>query len=520
MTTPCGPTRRTVLAGAAAMVAAGPALSESRPPTVHCGAGRFSGERLGSGTARFLGIRYGRAPRFQAPVPEPRGREPIRAVAFAPVCPQLGKRRPQSEDCLFLNIWTPDTHPDARLPVMVYIHGGAYAFGSATDAVNDGAGLAEHGVVVVTVNHRLNAFGYLYLARLDPRFADSGNAGQLDLILALTWVRDNIAAFGGDPARVMAFGDSGGGGKVTTLLAMPAAAGLIHRAATISGQQVTASGPLNATRRTRAYLAKLGVAGHDLARVTTLPAERLLEGLAAEDPVLGGPVYFGPVVDQLHLLRHPFWPDPHPQSLAVPMMTGNARDEMRAFIDPDSAFVRELNWANVAERIAAELPADILPERVVAEYRRHIPAASPADVYFLATTAGRSWRPQLEVAEARAKAGRPVWLYQVDFVSRADRRRGAFHCIDVPLVFGTMDAAGADTGNDAAVRRMSQTLQDRFVAFARVGDPAVAGAPFWPPYELPRRATMVFDERSRVEDDPRAWQRELFAGAPYVQPGS
>lgn len=521
MRSPSGPSRRTVLVGAAATIAAtGTALGRPGPPTIDCRAGRFIGERLNSGIARFSGIRYGRGARFQAPVAEPRGREPIRAVSFAPVSPQHGKRKPQSEDCLFLNVWTPAATRKARLPVMVYIHGGAYAFGSATDPVNDGARLAERGVVVVTVNHRLNAFGYLYLARLDPHFPNSGNVGQLDLILALAWVRDNIAAFGGDPCRVMAFGDSGGGAKITTLLAMPEAAGLIHRAATMSGQQVTVSGPINATRRARAYLAKLGGAERNLSPLTTLPIERLLEGLAAEDPVLGGPIYFGPVLDQRHLLRHPFWPDAHPQSLTVPMMTGNAHDEMRAFVDPDSAFVRELDWSNVADRIAAELPADVLPEWIVAEYRRRLPAASPADVYFLATTAGRSWRGQLEVAEARAKAGKPVWLYQVDFASRADPRRGAFHCIDVPLVFGTIDAAGADTGNDPAVRRMSQILQDRFVAFAQAGNPAVSGAPPWPPYDLPHRATMIFDEHSRVEDDPRGWQRELFARAPYVQPGS
>jgi para-nitrobenzyl esterase len=515
-----GPSRRAVLAGAASMAMAGPALAKIKPPTVTSPAGRFVGEATGGGVARFLGIRYARAARFGAPVAEQAQREPVRAFSFGPVCPQRGKRRPQSEDCLFLNVWSPAPRRGARLPVMVYIHGGAYAFGSATDPVNDGARLAERGVVVVTVNHRLNAFGYLYLARLDRRFPDSGNAGQLDLVLALAWVRDNIAAFGGDPGRVMAFGDSGGGAKITTLLGMPAAAGLIHRAATMSGQQVTVSGPLNATRRTRAFLSQLGVSERDVSPLLTLPAERLLEALDAEDPVLGGPVYLGPVFDQQHLLRHPFWPDAHPQSLAVPMMTGNARDEMRAFVDPDSAFVQEMSWANVAERIGAELPVDVLPEWVLAEYRRRLPAASPVDVYFLATTAGRSWRGQLEVAEARAKAGRPVWLYQIDFASRADPRRGAFHCIDVPLVFGTVDAPGADTGDGPDVRRMSRILQDHFVAFASSGDPAVTGAPTWPTYELPRRATMVFDLPPRLEDDPRGWQRELFARAPYVQPGS
>jgi para-nitrobenzyl esterase len=186
--------------------------------------------------------------------------EQLRGDVFGPACPQAGETyRPQSEDCLFLNVWTPDIERPAKRPVMVYFHGGAYSTGSVTDPVNDGAKLAARGdVVVVTVNHRLNALGYLYLARLDPRFPDSGNAGQLDLILALMWVQRNIAAFGGDPGNVTLFGQSGGGAKIATLMAMPEAKGLFHKAITMSGQQVTASGPLNATKRAQAFLDKLG----------------------------------------------------------------------------------------------------------------------------------------------------------------------------------------------------------------------------------------------------------------------
>jgi para-nitrobenzyl esterase len=517
MAEPIGPTRRAVVAGGSILIAAGAAFAQTGAAEVACPAGRFAGERLDNGVHRFLGIRYGRAKRFQAPVAARASRDVVPATAFGPVCPQKGKRRPQSEDCLFLNVWTPETRVGAHLPVMVYIHGGAYAFGSGSDPVSDGRHLATRGVVVVTVNHRLNALGYLYFARLDSRFPDSGNAGQLDLVLALHWVRDNIAAFGGDPNRVMAFGDSGGGGKITTLLAMPAASGLIHRAATMSGQQVTASGPRHATRRAEAYLAALKVTQGEAA---TLPVERLVDALDTIDPILGGPVYMGPVLDGRTLPRHPFWPDAPPISLDVPMMTGNARDEMRAFVDPDGAFVRSMGWRNLPARIADELPVDVAPEAIVAEYRRRLPTASAADVYFAATTAGRSWRGQLEVAEARARAGAPVWLYQVDFISRANPRRGAFHCIDVPLVFGTTDAPGADTGTGADVRVASRAMQDRFVAFARDGDPLLRSTPQWPHYTLPRRATMVFDVRSYVADDPRRWQRELFAGVPYIQPGT
>jgi para-nitrobenzyl esterase len=390
-----------------------------------------------------------------------------------------------------------------------------------TDPLNDGHALAARGdVVVVTVNHRLNALGYLYLARLDPRFADSGNLGQLDLILALRWVRDNIAAFGGDPARVMVFGQSGGGAKIAAMMGMPAAQGVFHRAATMSGQQVTASGPMNATTRARAYLARLGVPETDLSPLLTLPIERLVEALDARDPILGGDLYFGPVLDMKWLTRHPFWPDANPQGNAIPMMLGNVRDETRAFIPPDSDKVKGLGWDNLAARMAPEMRIDILPEWVVAEYRRHFPGWSPIDVFYAATTAARSWRGQVIEAEARALAGAPGFVYQVNYASRTDPRRGAFHTMDIPLVFGTLDAAGSQTGSAADARAVSRAMQDSFVAFAATGDPNHPGLPHWPAYELKRRSTMIFDVEASVEEDPRAWQRELFARVPYIQPGS
>ncbi len=515
------PSRRAILAGGAAFVAAGAAFGQTGAAEVDCPAGRFVGERIGGGVARFRGIRYGRAERFRAATPVPRPGQTISATAFGPVCPQRGKYKPQDEDCLFLNVWTPAARPGARLPVMLYIHGGAYANGSATDPWHDGAALASRGdVVVVTVNHRLNALGYLYLARLDPRFPDSGNGGQLDLILALRWVRDNIAAFGGDPGRVMLFGQSGGGAKIATLMGMPAARGLFHRAATMSGQQVTAEGPQHATERARAYLAKLGVARSDLSPILTMPVERLLDALAAEDPVLGGPVYMGPVLDMRWLTRHPFWPDAHPLSNHVPMLLGNTHDEMRAFYAPGSADIRSLSWDDVGERIAAEVPSDILPELIVAEYRARQPGWTPADIFFAATTAGRSWRGQVIEAEARARAGARTWVYQVDFGSPTEPERRAFHAIDIPLVFGTLDAPGSPTGSGADARAASRTLQDAFVAFARTGDPDAPALPHWPHYDLTRRATLIVDGRSRIENDPRGWQRALFARYPYIQPGT
>jgi para-nitrobenzyl esterase len=447
----------------------------------------------------YLGIRYARAERFRTPVAVQSAEQPFWDQGqFGPACPQQGSRySPQSEDCLYLNVWTSGGPVGRRRPVMVYIHGGAYSSGSVTDPLNDGAKLASRGdVVVVTVNHRLNALGYLYLARLDPRFPDSGNAGQLDLILALRWVQRNIAAFGGDPGNVTVFGQSGGGAKIATLMAMPEAKSLFHKAITMSGQQVTASGPLNATRRAEAFLAKLG--GADPA---TAPIEQLVAALSATDPILGGGVYMGPVLDMKHLTRHPFWPDAAPQSLGIPMMLGNVVAETRAFFPPDHRIFKGLDWANLARRAGPEMRVDIEPEWVVAQFRARYPADTPEQIFHRIVTAGRSWRGQIEEAEARARAGAPGFVYQLDFEQ-------AKHADDIGLSFGTMRDPGP------AQQAMSDTVMDAFVRFARTGNPG------WPAYDLKSRKTMIFDRESRVENDPRKWERELFARVPYIQPGS
>jgi para-nitrobenzyl esterase len=509
--------RRGFIFGAAALPIAVHAAPSD--PIVSTTLGRIRG-RIERGLAVFRGIRYGVASRFRAPTRPPPSRGIIDALAFGPSSPQAGSRyAPTSEDCLFLNVWTPEARRGGRRPVMVYIHGGAYSSGSVVDPLNDGRHLAASGdVVLVTVNHRLNLFGYLSLARLDPRFPDSGNVGQLDLVLALMWIRDNIAGFGGDPERIMVFGQSGGGAKIATMMAMPVARGLFHRAATMSGQQVTVSGPLNATARTRALMAKLGVTEVDQLR--GLPAERLIEGLAATDPILGGNVYFGPVLDMKWLTRHPFWPDAHPLSRPIPMVLGNTRDETRGFFGPGHARLQGLSWDNLAERLAPELRVDILPEWVVGEYRRLFPSHSPEQIFFAATTAGRSWRGQIEEAEARARAGAPTWIYQLDFPSPLEPWRGAPHTFDIPLVFGTLDAPGSFTGTGIDARAVSGRMMNAFIALARSGDPNHPGLPRWPTYDLERRETMIFDRVSRVQNDPRREEREIFARVPYIQPGT
>jgi para-nitrobenzyl esterase len=505
--------RRHLIATAMATGVATQAHAQSAGPIARTAHGRVRGVEE-SGVLSFKGVRYGAQPwRFHASEAPRAWRGVADATRYGAASPQRGlDDEAQSEDCLFLNVWTPVL--EGRRPVMVYIHGGAYNTGSGSSTVTNGARLAARGdVVVVTLNHRLNAFGYCYLARLDPRFPDSGNSGQLDLILALEWVRDNIARFGGDPACVTVFGQSGGGAKIATLMAMPAAAGLFHRAATMSGQQVTASGPLNATRRTEAYLAALG--GEALSRIETLPAAQLVEALTPTDPVLGfGSLYFGPVLDERHLTRHPFYPDAAPQSLGIPMIIGNTHDETRGFVGNERSLFA-LTWDDVPRRLASAMRVDILPEEVVAAYRSLYPHYSPSDVYFAASTAARSWRGALIELEARARADAPAYAYQLDW--RAPAEGGIFgapHTLDIPLVFGNLEASNwIGVRADEAVA-MSNHMMDAFIRFARTGDPG------WAPYTLPNRSTMIFDTTSRVEDNPRAAERALFDKVPYVQPGT
>jgi para-nitrobenzyl esterase len=246
-----------------------------------------------------------------------------------------------------------------------------------------------------------------------------------------------------------------------------------------------------------------------------MPVEKLVEALDATDPVLGGGVYFGPVLDMKWLTRHPFWPDANPQSNAIPMILGNTRDETRAFIDPQGEKLAGLNWDNLAARIAPELRMDLLPEWIVAQYRAHFPSDSPEQIFYRATTAGRSWPGQVIEADARAAAGAAkTWVYQFDYQSPVEPERGAPHTGDIPLVFGTLTAKGSISGADGKAEALSARMMAAFAALARGGDPG------WPGYTLPRRTTMLFDVESRAVDDPRKWERELFARVPYIQPGS
>lgn len=476
----------------------------------------------------FLGIPYGADTgprRFAPPVPPASWTTPFEATAHGPSAPQRAEAGTTSEDCLRLNVWAPARIDEPR-PVIVYIHGGAYATGSGSSPLTDGARLARrHGLVVVTVNHRLNALGYGYLARLAAAagltgFEESGNLGQLDLVLALEWVRANITAFGGDPSRVTLIGQSGGGAKIATLMAMPQARGLFHRVMTMSGQQVTASGPLNATRRAGVWLDALGLAPAQIGQLRILPVERLIEATRAEDPVLGGSLYFGPVLDERVLNRHPFYPDAPALSAHIPMIIGNTREETLAFLGNDPANAN-LTWDSLAARLTpAQMRIDVAPEAVIAFYRDLYPQMSPDEVLIRATTAGRSWRAAVIEAEERARQGSPARVYQLDWPARLPNgRTGAFHTSDIPLVFDTLSAEGSGTIGPEA-QAMADQVSGFVARYAATGDPNGAGLPDWTPYSLARRETLILDRPPRMENDPRGAERAWFARIPYIQPGT
>ena len=514
---------RVFVAGAGSCAAAPLAHLAAAEPVVSTAAGRLRGFIAGNGTLGFKGIRYGAdtsARRFLppvAPAPWPGIRD---AVEFGAVAPQSGMRgRAMSEDCLHLNVWTPGLR-DGKRPVMVWFHPGAFSSGTSNETESDGAHLSRRGdVVVVTVNHRLNAFGHLYLPEFGAEYADSGNAGLLDLVLALRWVRDNIAEFGGDPGCVTIFGQSGGGAKCATLMAMPAARGLFHRVITMSGQQITGSRVATAATHARQVVAALAVPPDRLRDPQAVPMAQL--AVASRSAA-----YLGPVTDGRSLPRDPFDPDAPPLSASIPMILGNTRGETRTLIGRGQPQLFELTWDTLRPALEANSPFMGSLDRgaVVARYREWHPEYSPADVFFAATTDSRSWRGQVIEAERRAAqtaAASHTWVFQFDWRAPVDGGKwGAHHGLDVPFVFDTTDLVPETVGTGASASMLAARMSRTWIEFARYGNPNHAGIPRWPVYDLSRRSTMVFDDVTRVVDDPRGDERRLFQQVPYVQPGT
>lgn len=513
------------LAGAA-LASAPLARSATGDPLATLPQGRIRGITQ-DGVHIFKGIPYGgdtRHFRFK-PAPAVANWRGIRdASDYGASAPQLHTQEPISEDCLFLNVWTPGLRDKAKRPVIVYIHGGGYTDSSGSNPVTEGSHLALRGdVVVISVNHRLNLFGYLFLAKTGgDTYRYSGNIGQLDLILALQWVRQNVAEFGGDANNVTLIGESGGGAKISTLMAMPAAAGLFHKAVTLSGQQVTAAGPRAATQRAEWFLSGLNLKPADTDKLLELPVEALLDASRIRDlsRIEDRPLEFLPVFDNVSLLQHPFYPEAPAQSANIPMIISNTRWETRSFSRRDSGDF-DLQWQQLPGRLLTSQYVDIDPEVVVAEYRRLYPDFSPSEVFFAATTAGRSWRGAIIQAEARARQKSSAYVYQFDWLSPDDGKKfGGGHGTDLPLIFDNATKSRLSVGALPEAQKVADQLSGCLLAMAKTGKPNHSGIPDWKPYTLENRETLVVNNTSRIVNDPRGAERRFYAQAPFVQRGT
>ncbi|MEO6340766.1 MAG: carboxylesterase/lipase family protein [Caulobacteraceae bacterium] len=502
--------------GATAAAAASPVRAgQAGDPVAETRAGKVRGFNQGP-LKVFRGIRYGAdtaTTRSMPPAPPKPWAGVAEAKTFGPKTPQFESSggataallstwatpETMSEDCLVLNIWTPGLR-DKKRPVMFWIHGGGFANGSGARLGYDGSRLSQRGdVVVVTVNHRLNIFGYLGLAEVGgAAYADSGNAGQHDLIAALRWVRDNIAEFGGDPNNVMIFGESGGGAKTSALLAMPAAKGLFHRAAVQSGPLLRGVPQTRATATVRRVLSDLGAGPNDVAALRNAPMDKLLAVYAKLGPMSQS---LSPVVDGRGLPNHPFDPAAPSASRDVPLLIGTCRTETTFVFNGDKYF--NMSWEALPTLMQPYM-AKASSGDIVAAYRKLMPAAAPADIFYDVLTKIMMERNTVTLAERKAALGAaPAYVYELTWATPV--HGGVWrspHTLDIPFIFDDLGHSPNLAGTGPDSQAMADLMSEAWIAFARSGNPQTKALPTWPKYDAKRRATMQFDLPPKLADNP------------------
>jgi para-nitrobenzyl esterase len=482
----------------------------------------------------FKGVPYGKetsaAARFLPPEAPAAWTNVRSAIAYGPCCPQVVRSGWQSaetafiydwddgfpgEDCLRLNVWSPGPGKGSR-PVMFWIHGGGYEAGSSQELPSyDGERLARRGdVVVISVNHRLGPFGFLDLSEAGgERYAQSANAGMLDLVLALQWVRANAAAFGGDPGNVTVFGQSGGGAKVSHLMAMPSAKGLFHKAIVQSGSLLDAGDPARSRRIAAEVLKALGIAPTELDKLASVAAVDLVNaGETARKAMPKAPsgkldMLWQPTGDGSVLPAQP-WAAAPAQSKDVPMIIGATLNEYSPSLgNPALEDMGEAQAKGMAAAIAGAGPA------AWAAYRTALPKAKPVEVLSQLVSA-RFSAPSVLQAQRKAAQGGKAWLYRFDYnpASVLDGRVRAFHCAELAYCFDNVDRCLNATGGTAEARALASKVADAWIAFARTGDPNHNGLPAWAPVSAEQTPHMLFDTTCRVVADPGAKLRAALAG--------
>lgn len=505
---------------------------------VQTGAGLVRGSTA-DGVARWLGIPYAQAPvgdlRWRAPLaPEPwveaRSTAQFGAASPQPVnaMMQFPDGVGQSEDCLTLNVWVADgVQPDAALPVLFWIHGGAYMFGGSAQVMYDGQALVESGdVVLVTVNYRLGAFGFLDLSAWNsPEHPFDSNLALRDLLLALQWTRDNIAGFGGDPNQVTIWGESAGGGLVTTLLAVPSAAGLFHRAIAHSSPSSSVYSSERTTAIARQFLDAVGVTGDSLGSLRELPTEQLVTAssrvYAAVPDASPGVLAFTPSVDGDLVPEHPISVLRDGRGIPVPLLIGTNHDEASLFKFMKSPLmpIESATILQMFDAIAHEQPGLVLPSQaqVTSAY-----AGIPTKAIGMGVAGDIGFRmPTIWLIEGHARVA-PVHLYRFDWATPMLHliKMGAAHGTELPYVFGNLDGGKKDItfklGGRHRGEALSKRMRSRWIAFAVSGTPDGTASPAWPAFDLSARATLVIDAHDRVVDDldgelRRAWGEQVLS---------
>ena len=505
-------------------------------PVVQTKAGAVQG-LVEDGILAFKGIRYGAAPigklRFMPPQPAQSWTGIYDATDFGAPAMQMAsgatvstasdgelqmhrvfttpsELKVMNEDCLYLNVWTPGADARKR-PVMVWIHGGGFAYGSGSQPIYQCDGLARFGdVVTVSVNHRLNVFGYLHLGDLmGPAYASSGTVGMQDLVLALRWIADNIEAFGGDPGNVMIMGQSGGGQKVCLLLAMDSAKGLFHKASIESGANPTVGRKEKANEAAKRLLAELGVAPGDAAALQAVPAQTLLAAAAKAN--IGGAGAGGPILDGVAITRDPFLPDAPDVSADVPILIGWCKDEWTIFTAGEPWF-GTMTEAQLQDRIK---PMGEAGQKLLAAYRQAYPDYAPTYLWEQMISA-RVMQGTEFVAERKAAKGRApayVWLMTWETPMNGGALKTP-HTMEIPFALYSFDKVRTFVGEGPEPKHMADQIAGAWVAFARTGKPDHPGIPHWPAFNAADRPVMEFNMTSRVVNDPLPEVRRILAAMP------
>lgn len=508
-----------VAAVALSMVPIASGASEASPsssaPVVQTTEGKLEGQ-ASKGVISFLGIHYGAdtsgANRFLPPQAPSAWVGVRKADHMGNRCPQPTVKMPpematvlsfsdlpMSEDCLVLNVWSPNVGDGKKRPVMVWLHGGGFFLGSGGDAYYEGSNLSrKQDVVVVTLNHRLNAFGYLQLgAEAGEKFADSNMVGMLDIVQALRWVKANIAQFGGDPDNVTIFGQSGGGSKVSTLTAMPVAKGLFQKAIIESGAATRLATVEDAMATRDKLLSILGIKPDEVLKLQSVPMDELI--LAGGK---AGLLAFSPAVDGKILPTHPFDPVASPVSATIPLMVGTTKDEATNVVLSDPTWPT-MDEADLVKRASAMVGPD-RAAKAIELYRSKAPQDKPMHLFTSMMTDQVFTHSSILLAERRVAQGKaPVFMYKVNWETPVlGGKLRSPHAVELPFVFDNVDVSTGLVGAGPEQQQMADLMSSAFAAFARTGNPDVADHPHWPAYTLAKRETFIFDLPAHVESDP------------------